>query len=150
MLNSAPTRYCAGGCGARVRSGKCPSCSRGTEQRRGSAAKRGYGPAWQRFRPQYIALLVQEGIVPCCGADLPDAPWRSPTRCQSQGLMTGDDLHLDHDPPLTQTERSDVAAVCNPLRIRLLCASCHSEKTRQEQRGHVASSRVPTRPPGGD
>ena len=137
-MPTAALRPCAGGCGARVPSGRCAACAARVEQRRGSAHARGYTHAWALFRPQFIAALVYSGVVPTCGASLPTGPHSSDSRCLTQGLHVfanedGSDLHLDHEPPLAEAERSDISIVCDPQRIQLLCRTCHAAKTRREQ-----------------
>jgi hypothetical protein len=132
----APLRPCAGGCGALVRKGRCPACSRVPEQARGTSTERGYGAAWQAFRPQFIGMLVNAGITPVCGAALPDGPSITYSRCRDAGIETwrsgdGSDLHIHHDPPLLPWERTDTARVCDPLRVGLLCRECHSSETPQ-------------------
>lgn len=99
-------------------------------QRRGSAAQRGYTWAWQRFRGYFIHLLMQAGITPVCGASLPDGPKTQHSQCAREGRFTADDLHLHHEPPLEDWERSDMRRVCDPYRIQLLCESCHNTATR--------------------
>lgn len=129
---------CRGGCGQLVTAGRCASCSRTIEQRRGSATDRGYDAYWRRFRPYFVNLLIQAGIVPVCGAALPNGPQTQDSLCQQAGRLTGDDIHLDHEPPLTDAERArsragDHAIVCDATRIQLLCGNCHATKTRAEQ-----------------
>lgn len=141
LLRDAPKRPCAGNCGALVTRGRCPSCQRANEERRGTAAERGYGSAWQAFRPRYIGMLVALGISPVCGATLPDGPSVSHSRCKADGRLTftsqdGSSLHLNHEPPLRDDERLRVSAVCDPMRIELLCDGCHNAETAaQRDRG---------------
>lgn len=78
-------------------------------------------------------MLVEQGIPPVCGAVLPGGPQVPDSECKAAGLMTFDDLHFDHDPPLTEAERHDPSKVCDPSRIRLLCGREHGQKTRNEQ-----------------
>ncbi|MES2341659.1 MAG: hypothetical protein V4597_08275 [Pseudomonadota bacterium] len=132
-MPDAPLRPCAGGCGALVRKGRCPTCAPEIDRRRGTASARGYGQAWIAFRPVFIASLVAAGVMPVCGASLPAGPKTVHSACEIQGLLTfasadGSSLHLDHEPPLRDEERTSRAAVCDPLRIQLLCASCHARK----------------------
>lgn len=141
-MPEAPLRPCAGGCGARVKSGACPSCARKTERRRGSARQRGYNGVWERFCVALVNQMLLAGIVPVCGATLPGGPTTQDSRCKVQGLLTftsadGSSLHRDHEPPLLESERGDPAAVCNPLRIQLLCASCHAAKVERGPGGGV-------------
>lgn len=127
----AATRLCPGGCGALVTRGRCQACTRRVLP--GSTTERGYDGMWRRFRKRYVSLLVQQGIVPCCGATLPNGPQCGPTECQQQRLITVSNLHLDHEPPLRDAERRDPRKVCDPLRVRLLCQREHGMKSRREQ-----------------
>lgn len=86
-----------------------------------------------------MAMLVEAGVPPVCGAALPGGPRSTDSLCRSRGLLTfhnpdGSDLHLDHEPPLTDAERQDASAVCDPLRVQLLCRHDHSAKTLRERR----------------
>lgn len=118
--------------------GRCPACAKTTNQRAGTAASRGYGSHWQAFRLVFIGQLVNAGISPVCGATLPGGPRTADSECKAQGVLNGLNLHLDHEPPLTDEERRDVKQVCNPLRIQLLCgAACHARKTRRQQLGRT-------------
>lgn len=145
-MPDAPLRPCLGNCGARVKSGRCPACSRIVEQRRGSASQRGYGTSWEAFRLQFMSLLVQAGIAPVCGAALPDGPRTQDSQCQQQGVVNGDRLHLDHEPPLQEWERRIISRICDPSRVQFLCATCHSAKTRREQTGGEGKSLRATPP----
>lgn len=132
-MPDAPLRPCAGGCGALVRKGRCEDCRPELDRRRGTAASRGYDQFWIAFRRVFIATLLALGILPVCGAALPDGPKTSDSACKAAGLLTfqsadGSSLHLDHEPPLQDHERTDRRAVCDPKRIQLLCASCHARK----------------------
>jgi hypothetical protein len=85
--------------------------------------------------------LVDAGILPVCGAALPTGPTQRDSACRDAGIDTftsqdGSSLHLDHEPPLEQWERSDVDRVCDPCRIVLKCQACHQAKTAKEMR-HV-------------
>ena len=151
-LPSAALRPCAGGCGARVASGRCSTCSRHIEQTRGSAHARGYSAGWGKFRIRFMADLIQAGIPVVCGASLPDGP---PTHtfslCVANGLSNGFDLELDHEPPLTQAEREAAArgdrrAFDDPKRVGFLCSTCHKAKgdgTFRRELVHAAAARSP-------
>lgn len=104
------------------------------EQARGSASARGYGAVWERFRLQFMEMLVEQRIEPICGAALPFGPNTTDSLCKAQGLINGMDLHLDHEPPLTAAERRIVSAVCDATRVQLLCGrGCHAAKTRRQK-----------------
>jgi hypothetical protein len=136
MPNKPPTA--CPGCGAPVASGRCQSCARIPERRRGTAHARGYTYRhWQPFRRRFFAALVEAGILPICGAALPTGPTNRESACQDAGLFTyasqdGSSLHLDHEPALEDWERSDPSKVCDETRIVLKCQSCHQAKTARE------------------
>lgn len=139
-MPTAALRPCPGCRTALVARGRCASCAKAQDTRRGTSTERGYGSYWRRFRPQFIGMLVEAGIAPVCGAALPEGPQTKDSQCKAQGLYTLDGLHLDHEPPLTEAERKVRAIVCDPRRIQLLCgARCHQAKTQREhQRSAVA------------
>lgn len=129
-----PLRSCvAPGCPALVRSGRCDAHRRVQERFRGSSASRGYNAHWQAFRRQFRAMLIAHDIPPVCGAALPDGPPSTVSRCHAAGRLNAADLHLDHWPPLRDDERANRRAVCDPRRVRFLCASCHNALTRAQQ-----------------
>src|SRR5688572_19826502 len=133
-MPSAALRPCAGGCGARVPKGRCPSCSR--QNRTGLTYAEGWWLTWRRtFREELISL----GILPICGATMPDGPTLNPSRCRDQGLITGTstkgtDLHFHHEPELTRAEALNKDAVCDKNRIVLLCDTCHNSETANAHR----------------
>lgn len=141
-MPNRPGRACR--CGAVVH-GRCAACARQHEQQRGTAHARGYTwRYWQPFRRQFVTALVEAGIVPICGAALPSGPVNRDSQCRDAGLLTYlsadcSSLHLDHEPPLEDWERSDPARVCDINRIVLKCASCHSAKTAREVTGGRSS-----------
>ena len=142
-MPAAFLRPCAfpGGCSELVSSGYCAghqSYGRATEARRGTATQRGYGVRWRTFRVWLRNRMIAWHIVPVCGATLPGGPVTTDSECKARGLLVGanpdgSDLHFDHEPPLQPHEQSDPRAICNPLRIQLLCAACHSRKTQRDQ-----------------
>lgn len=132
-MPNTPLRPCAGGCGQLVRKGKCAKCNRRTEWNRGTRQERGYDSHWLRFRQYFFHLLIQQHIMPVCGAALPTGPQTTHSQCKQHGWLTTESLHLDHEPPLRDDERDKPWIVCNPQRIQCLCASCHAAKTQKEQ-----------------
>lgn len=92
--------YLCSGCGARIsKRGKCASCKREHEQRRGSAHRRGYGKQHQRLAAEAIRLH------PFCAA-----------------CGTTKDLTADHILPKS---RGGLNALSN---YEVLCRSCNSSK----------------------
>ena len=135
-MNTPFLKPCPGGggtCPDLTTGGPCPAHARQREQSRGSATTRGYGVRWRAFRAWFIRKLITFGILPACGARWPGLPLTGDSRCAEEGRIVTDDLHLDHEPPLTEAEREDVRAVCDKDRVQLLCASCHSAKTLRER-----------------
>src|SRR3990167_7821975 len=119
-MPSALLRTCsaAPGCPNLTKGGPCPEHARAQEQQRGSAAKRGYGRPWARFRQRFIGMLIAAGLVPACGVSLPTGPnTRAFSRCVEEGRLTVADLHLDHEPPLADEERQDAHAVQDIRRV---------------------------------
>jgi hypothetical protein len=89
---------------------------------------------------RFPSHLVVANVAPVCGATLPGGPQTTDSRCRSLGLLTfynedGTALHGDHVPPLRDEERHDRRAVCDPLRIQLLCAACHARRHAPAPRG---------------
>ena len=128
------------GCPTLTVGGPCPVHRRQRERQRGTAHARGYTYTdWQPFRRLHLRRLVEAGILPVCGAALPSGPAPTHSQCHQQGVLTwasldGSSLHLDHDPPLCESERQDPRAVCDSTRIVLLCQACHAAKTMKENR----------------
>lgn len=114
---------------------RCDIHARQQEQQRGTAHARGYTyRQWQPFRRRFLAALVEAGILPVCGAALPNGPVNRDSACRDAGYLIytsadGSSLHLDHEPALQDWERQDAARVCDATRIVLKCASCHGVKT---------------------
>lgn len=135
VVPSALLRGCATiGCPELVEHGHCPDHARAQESRRGTASSRGYTSHWSKvFRPSFIRQLIAAGIPPVCGAALHGGPRMADSYCRARNVLNDQHLHLDHDPPLRDDERSDRRAVENPMRVGLLCRSCHSAKTIRER-----------------
>lgn len=125
-------------CPELVESGRCRVHARQRDQRRGTATARGYTSHWSRvFKPWFIRRLIAAGSAPVCGAALPGGPSLTASRCRAQGLLNDRHLHLHHDPPLRDDERHDRRTVENPIRVGLLCESCHAAETQREQQAGV-------------
>jgi 5-methylcytosine-specific restriction enzyme A len=121
-------------CPELVESGYCPTHARAKERCRGSAASRGYGAAWRAFVARYREMLITQDIAPVCGASLPGGPAMTASRCRAEGRLEAR-TQVHHDPPLRDEERQDERAVCDPLRVGLLCVRCHSGETLGRQNG---------------
>lgn len=135
-MPSAPLRVCAAPrCPNRVVTGYCPDHQRQAKARHRpqGAHGQGYTRQWEYFRTVvFPSLLADIAKAAICGARL--APGPSPhSRCARDGRIEGRRLHLDHDPPLQDWERTHPHRVCDPARVAFLCRSCHGRKTRTEQ-----------------
>jgi hypothetical protein len=135
-MPSAMLRACAEpGCPELTRSTRCPTHEKARDAedrtRRGSRTARGYDEHWQHFRlVTFPNLLMAADIARVCGAALPGGPSMTASTCKAQGRLVarsrdGTDLHLHHDPPLTDEERKNPRIVCDPLRVGYLCADDH-------------------------
>jgi 5-methylcytosine-specific restriction enzyme A len=126
-------RPCSGSptCHHLVTSGLCAEHRRAREHRQGSSHSRGYTARWNRFRAWWMAELIRRDIVPACGARLPGAPETTHSRCQAEGRLVTERLHLDHIEPHNGDERR----MFDPLGVQLLCARDHARKTVLEDGG---------------
>ena len=144
-MPTSPLPFCPhAGCHIRSR-GLCPEhravSRQATDVRRGSRHQRGYDSHWVAFTAAFPRLLLARGILPVCGARLSGTP--SPhSHCAKRGRVTLEGLHVDHDPPLEDWERSHPERVCDVHRVGLLCAACHGAKTREEMQARKGSSWV--------
>lgn len=146
------------GCSELVIRGRCAAHARFADRDRRPASARGYGYRWEQFRPRFIDLLCQAGVLPVCGASLPTGPQTRDSVCKQRGLLNRTSLHLDHEPPLQEWERHDPRIVCDPNRIQLLCQADHNAKTLREggaprgaatvSRPHLGMRWIVTGPPG--
>lgn len=136
-MPSAMLKPCTGevGCPELTTGGPCAKHARQRERFRGSAASRGYDYGWVKFKARFIQMLIARDIAPACGAALPGGPSMQDSRCKATGVLETSHLHLDHDPPLRDEERSDPRKVCDPMRVGLLCRVDHNRKTQREQQG---------------
>jgi 5-methylcytosine-specific restriction protein A len=135
-MPSAILRPCPGDggrCPELVPAGRCARHARQIEQRRGSAASRGYGSSWVWLRQKFREAIIRVGIAPVCGAKLPGAPVTPDSRCAAEGLVVGDGprrgLHVDHIVP----HRGDPVLFKDLNNLQYLCHGCHSAKTLREQ-----------------
>ncbi len=150
-MPSAAMRPCLGHCGqvGHWSRGRCPSCSRQTNQRR--AESRGFDFSaswWRKWRHAFIGKMVALGIPPVCGAVLPGGPSNHVSQCAKDGQhwtgasMDGSSLHFHHEPELSEAELAAIVAgnraiACDEQRIVLACRECHSAET---QRGRQRSA----------
>jgi 5-methylcytosine-specific restriction endonuclease McrA len=120
-------------CGRPTSSSPCANCRRARNQQRGSSSARGYGQQWRHFVLGVRRRMISLGIVPQCGARLPEARVTADSTCAANGRLVTAYLQLDHIDPLEPYERRDPRIVCDPTRVQFLCESCHKAKTRREQ-----------------
>lgn len=107
------------GCSTLISTGSyCPAhLPRGTRERRASAARRGYGKAWQRESRRYLT----------------DHPWCA--ECRRQGRQTPA-TEVDHITP----HKGDRALFWDRENWQPLCHRCHSAKTAREDGGFGRSA----------
>lgn len=121
------------GCPCVVERGHCADHRRKRDQRRGSAASRGYDSAWQRCRAAFYAALVAADVVPACGATLPDVPSTGDSLCAQEGRLVLEELDCDHIQP--HDGQSD-PRFWDHRNLQLLChGRCHSRKTATKDGG---------------
>lgn len=130
-MPTAPLRLCLfPRCGVRVPGGYC------AQHDRPSAAKRGYGRPWQRYRREWLSAH------PFCG-DRADGWSAEHSVCRAEGLETLA-THVDHIDPVTGP---DDPRFFDPADHQSLCETCHAQKTAREDGGfgNRARARVSTR-----
>ena len=114
------------GCPEYTQGGRCPTCRAQAEQRRGTAAQRGYGTRHRtRFR---TAVLARDPHCVCTDTSHGHGdPCGEPSR------------HADHYP----RDRRELAAAGedpdDPRHGRGLCGPCHSSETARHQPGGWAA-----------
>lgn len=112
-MPTRPMKRCPapGGCRNLVSEGYCPDhqhLARQYGQERGSAAKRGYGARWRRYRERF--LRRPENMLCACGC----------------GRLSTD---VDHRIPVTGP---DDPKFWDPSNHVALTHECHSRKTRED------------------
>lgn len=133
-MPSAPLRPCAAQpCEALVSKGYCPEHERAKDQRRGTAASRGYDyKTWRiGIRDPHIRRH------PLCGGKRDDAYQSSASQCQREGIVTAaTDVHHirghnGQDDPLFR----------DPRNLESLCHPCHSGVVSQGDFGRTTVRR---------
>jgi 5-methylcytosine-specific restriction protein A len=143
MPTSLP-RACRPGCPHPAQS--CPEHSvkakaKFYDDRRGSAASRGYGSRWREYRTWYLAELIRQEVprAGLCGSRLPGTPATFDSKCAEQGLIVMGAV-VDHITPVYGPNDPTFYA---PTAHQLLCDPCHQAKRQREARGaHVANVSV--------
>src|SRR5581483_6944331 len=114
-MPTLPKRPCRKpGCPALVASGFCPQHQYSREASRPSAAKRGYGRRWQRYRLTYIHLHPR-----CIASD-------------ENGRCEACTEEVDHITPVTGP---DDPLFWDPTNHQPLCSTHHKRKTAKEDGG---------------
>lgn len=100
------------------------------DDRRGSAASRGYGSRWREYRSWYLAELLRLDVprAGLCGARLPGAPLTHDSQCAERGYITVGTV-VDHIIPV---RGPDDQTFYLPTAHQLLCARCHDAKRQRE------------------
>lgn len=129
------------GCPRTVDRGHCSGHQRQRDQRRGSAASRGYDAKWHRLVAAFYAELVAAGVPPVCGATLPSVLATGDSLCAAEGLQTFEPLDCDHIQPHDGQRDPRFWDMQN---LQLLChGRCHSRKTAAKDGGFGASGAQP-------
>lgn len=122
-------RYCsAPRCKNLVPRGKCLAHTKDYAKQydriRGTAASRGYGSRWARYRAKFLR------DNPLCG----DRPWGAQetkdSECAAAGLYVAASV-VDHIVPVTGP---DDPTFYEPQAHQALCKSCHDKKRQRERR----------------
>ena len=140
LAGAGHKRPCLGRCGKLVSTSRCAHCAQMVNQQRRQERTVTCESWWRAWRTWFIERLVVLGIVPCCGAVMPGGPSAKAlllSECAAQSLIvgasSGGGLHLHHEPELTDQEAQDRAAVCDELRIVLLCDRCQNRSLQRFQ-----------------
>lgn len=109
-MATRPKRLCK--CGAVVQ-GRCPNCTKQYDQRRGTAAERGYDSRWAAYAKDYkrrnpLCVYIREDGRPC----------HRPAE------------HVDH---IKRVSGADDRLFWDEANHQPLCAVCHGLKTRLEE-----------------
>jgi 5-methylcytosine-specific restriction protein A len=121
-----PPRRCPA-CHQLVTGKRCPACVRRVDVRRGTAAARGYGARWQRYREWFLAQY------PICGDRPLGAPVTTDSVCRAERHPTPASV-VDHIIPVTgPNDPTFYVPECH----QALCAPCHDAKRSRESRGDM-------------
>ena len=101
------------------------------EQRRGSAASRGYDHQWQAFTGRYFGELYDLKVprAGLCGCRHPSAPVTLDSECAATGRAQLATL-VDHIRPIRGRHDPRLYDVSN---LQGLCDRCHNRKRQREQ-----------------
>jgi 5-methylcytosine-specific restriction enzyme A len=121
------------GCSERVLAGKCPAHRREANQRRGSAAQRGYDSQWRRLRLRFL----RERCEAC-----DDTPNGNCEQCHGTGLANrfcrdcfqAGFLELATECHHVESIKRSPHRRLDPTNLIGLCGKCHDRRTRQEAR----------------
>jgi 5-methylcytosine-specific restriction protein A len=130
----APMRLCSGRggtCGARVRTGRCPDCTRATDASRGTAQARGYDRQWSTFARTW------KRRHPLCGQRHDGQLSLEHSQCVREGRLTVA-TDVDHIVPHKGPTDPAFYALAN---LQSLCHACHSRKTATIDSGFAPGGR---------
>lgn len=134
-MPAALMRVCAAnGCPNLVTSGRCASCQKVKQQayddRRGSAASRGYGSKWTQ-----VSKGLRRGKLRWCGDTIRGYP-TGDSACPQEGLGRVPSDVVDHIEPVNGPndpkfwDRNNWGALCH---------GCHNRKRQRESQTHRRS-----------
>ncbi len=129
-MPSAPLKFCGGGCGQTVTSGKCPKCKARERQAqdgdRRSPHQRGYDWTWRRYRAKWL------NARPFCGERLSGMSGEH-SLCAAEGRAVQATV-VDHIVPVRD---ADDPLFWEPSNHQSLCEACHNRKTATEDGGFM-------------
>jgi hypothetical protein len=110
--------------------------SQAYDDRRGSAASRGYDRRWRAFTDHYRIELHRRRVpnAGMCGSRLPGAPLTEDSECLKRGLVTIGRV-VDHIIPVTGPDdprfydANNLQLLCDGIKGR----GCHDRKRQREQ-----------------
>jgi len=111
--------------------GRCPACQaqqqRVYDDRRGSAASRGYGPRWAK-----VSSGLRRRQLRWCGDTMPGVPTTGDSTCPQEGVGRVPSRVVDHIVPVTGPKDP---RFWQPANWAGLCATCHDKKRGREAHG---------------
>lgn len=134
-MPSALARACTTpGCPNVSYGGKCTSCRKQADQRRGSAHARGYGRRWTE-----TSRLLRRTTLRYCGDRMPGAPPTTDSRCPQDRYRRTLSQVIDHIIPVTGPNDPRFWDSTN---WQGLCDTCHNTKRQRESLGqHISCQR---------
>jgi 5-methylcytosine-specific restriction enzyme A len=124
-MPTALARACTSpGCPNVSTGGKCASCRKSADKRRGSASARGYGRRWAD-----TSRTLRRTTLRYCGDRMPGAPSTSDSQCPQDRYRRTIAQVVDHIIPVTGPSDPNFWKAQN---WQGLCHACHNRKRQRE------------------